>query len=134
LTAGESRSQLRVRYAETDQMGIAYHGAYFAWFEVARIELLRNRGIIYRDLEEKQDMRLPVIEARARYLKPTFFDDVLEVRTRVVEVTGARVVFEYTVHRDGDPVLLASGSTSHAAVDSRGRPHRVPEELKRALS
>jgi acyl-CoA thioester hydrolase len=122
-----------VRYAETDQMGVAYHGSYFVWFEIARIEYLRHHGLVYREMEEALRLRLPVIEARARFLKPSFFDDLLEVRTRVAEVTGARVGFEYTVHRDGTAAALATGYTAHAVVDPDGRPQRVPEDLRRAL-
>jgi len=86
-----STSIIRVRYAETDQMGVAYHGGYFAWFEVGRTDLLRTRGMTYKDLEAA-DLRLPVIEAGARFLKPALYDDLIEVRTRVAEHSGALVV------------------------------------------
>jgi acyl-CoA thioester hydrolase len=128
-----SASTVRVRYAETDQMGITYHGAYFVWFEVGRVDYLRERGFTYRELEEKEDLHLPVIEAQARYLKPAYYDDVLEIRTRLTELSGARVAFEYAVHRASDPPL-ATGRTAHAAVDKRGRPRRLPEALRQRLS
>ena len=124
---------VRVRYAETDQMGITYHGVYFVWFEVARVDYIRERGVTYRDLEEKEGLRLPVIDAQARYLKPAFYDDVLEVRTRMVELSGARITFEYEVHRDGTEGPLATGRTGHAAVDPKGKPRRFPEDLRRRL-
>ena len=127
-----SSSRLRVRYAETDQMGVAYHGGYFAWFEVGRTDLLRGRGFTYRELEA-QNLRLPVIEARARFLKPALYDDVLEIRTTITSVSGARVAFAYEVAREGSEGVLATGATSHAAVDSRGRPRRLPEDLRRVL-
>jgi acyl-CoA thioester hydrolase len=127
-----SASRVRVRYAETDQMGVAYHGGYFAWFEVGRTDLLRGRGFTYRDLEA-QNLRLPVIEARARFLRPALYDDVLEIRTTITAVSGARVAFAYEVAREGSEGVLATGATSHAAVDSRGRPRRLPEELRRVL-
>jgi acyl-CoA thioester hydrolase len=120
-----------VRYAETDQMGVAYHGNYFAWFEIGRTDLLRAQGLAYRDLEA-QDLRLPVIEAQARFVRPALYDDILEIRTRVEAVSGARVTFSYEVRRDG--TNLATGSTSHAAVDGRGRPRRLPTDLRRLLS
>jgi acyl-CoA thioester hydrolase len=124
-------SAVRVRYAETDQMGVAYHGEYFTWFEVGRTDLLRDRGVTYKELES-QDLRLPVIEAHARFLRPALYDDVLEIRTRVTALSGARVTFSYEVHRDeGGP--LATGHTSHAAIDGRGRPRRLPEPLRRLL-
>ena len=129
-----SVSSVRVRYAETDQMGITYHGVYFVWFEVARVDLIRELGFSYRDLEEKEDLRLPVIEAQARFLKPSYYDDVLEIRTRLAELGGASIGFEYEVHREGTEGALATGRTGHAAVDSRGRVRRFPEELRRRLS
>lgn len=126
-------STIRVRYAETDQAGIAYHGEYFAWFEVGRTDLLREQGLTYRQLEQG-GLRLPVIEGHARFLIPALYDDVLEVRTRVAALSGARVSFEYEVHRAGTRGPLATGSTSHAAVDIAGRPRRLPGELRRLLA
>jgi acyl-CoA thioester hydrolase len=126
-------SHLRVRYAETDQMGVAWHGGYFAWFEVGRTDLLRERGLTYRQLETR-DLRLPVIEAKARYLRPALYDDLLEIRTTLRAVSGARVSFDYAVHREGEEQPLATGTTEHAAVDGRGRPRRLPSELRGLLS
>jgi acyl-CoA thioester hydrolase len=127
-----SSSQVRVRYAETDQMGVAYHGGYFAWFEVGRTDLLRGRGLTYRELEQ-EGLRLPVIETHARFLRPAFYDDVLEIRTRLEAMGGARIAFGYEVHREGTAGPLATASTSHAAVDLEGRPRRLPQELRRRL-
>ena len=124
---------VRVRYAETDQMGIAWHGEYLAWFEVGRTDLLRGCGCTYRELEA-EGLRLPVIEVQARYLRPALYDDVLEIRTRLTDVGGARVSFEYEVRREGTDGPLATGSTSHAAIDLRGRPRRLPEDLRRRLA
>jgi acyl-CoA thioester hydrolase len=125
-------SSLRVRYAETDQMGVAYHGEYFAWFEVGRTDLLRGLGVTYKEMEAR-DIRLPVIEASARYLRPALYDDVLEVRTHLTEVGGARLSFSYEIHR-GDEGVLATGATSHAAIDGRGRPRRLPPDLRSLLA
>jgi len=127
-----SVSRLRVRYAETDQMGVAWHGSYFAWFEVGRTDLLRERGTTYRELEQ-QDLHLPVVEARARYRRPARYDDLLEIHTRVASHSGARVAFEYEVRCDGAADPIATGFTAHAAVDGRGRPRRLPAELRRLL-
>jgi len=124
---------VRVRYAETDQMGVAWHGEYLAWFEVGRSDLLRGCGCTYRELEA-QGLRLPVIEVQARYLRPALYDDVLEIHTRLTDVGGARVSFDYEVHREGTDGPLATGSTSHAAIDLRGRPRRIPEDLRRRLA
>lgn len=126
-------STVRVRYAETDQMGIAWHGEYLAWFEVGRTELLRACGCTYRELEA-QGLRLPVIEVQARYLRPALYDDVLEIRTRLTGLGGARVSFAYEVHREGTAGPLATGATSHAALDLAGRPRRLPEDLRRRLA
>ena len=128
-----SISRLRVRYAETDAMGIAWHGNFLAWFEVGRTDLLRHTGLSYRELE-LQGLRLPVIEAHTRYLRPARYDDALEIHTALGELGGARLRFEYAVRREGESEPLALGSTEHAAVDANGRPRRLPEELRRRLS
>ena len=129
----QGSSTIRVRYAETDQMGIAWHGEYLAWFEVGRTDLLRGCGCTYRDLEA-QGLRLPVIEVQARFIRPALYDDVLEIRTRLEALGGARVSFAYEVHREGTEGPLAIGSTAHGAVDLSGRPRRIPAELRRRLA
>jgi acyl-CoA thioester hydrolase len=128
-----STSRLRVRYAETDQMGLAWHGNYLAWFEVGRTDLLRETGLTYRELEQ-QGLRLPVIAAEARYLRPARYDDQLEVETELDHMAGARVRFIYRVRRSGEDQPLAMGATEHAVVDGSGRPRRMPEDLRRRLS
>jgi acyl-CoA thioester hydrolase len=130
----ETRSQLRVRYAETDQMGIAYHGAYFVWFEVARVDFLRENGFVYRDLEEAHNLHFPVIDAQVQYLRPALYDDPLEIRTRLDAISGARISFTYAVHREPDAPPLATGRTGHAAVDENGRPCRIPAAMRQSLS
>jgi acyl-CoA thioester hydrolase len=131
--SGPSSSRIRVRYAETDQMGVAYHGGYFAWFEVGRTDLLRARGVTYRELESR-DVRLPVIETGARFLRPVLYDDLIEIRTRVSEVSGARLRFEYELHRDGTEGPLATAFTAHAAVNGKGRPRRLPADVLSLLA
>jgi acyl-CoA thioester hydrolase len=128
-----STSTIRVRYAETDQMGVAHHAEYFAWFEVARTDLLRQSGMTYREMEA-DGVRLPVIGASVRYLKPAFYDDVLEIHTELTEIGGARMGFTYEVRRSGTDGPLATGSTEHATVDARGRPRRMPETLRRSFA
>jgi acyl-CoA thioester hydrolase len=128
-----SVSTVRVRYAETDQMGVAWHGTYLAWFEVGRTDLLRRQGYTYRQLEET-GIRLPVIETHIRYLLPARYDDVLEIHTRLAEMTGVRLRFEYEVRREGTDSPLATGGTAHAAVDGSGRPRRLPPALRGLLS
>jgi acyl-CoA thioester hydrolase len=131
--SAESRSQIRVRYAETDQMGIAYHGNYFAWFEVGRTDLLRALGLTYRELES-EGLRLPVIGIEARFLRPARYDDILDIHTRLASWAGARMAFDYSVLLEGVEEPIATASTSHAAVDPRGRPRRLPEALRRRLA
>jgi acyl-CoA thioester hydrolase len=133
LSPRVSVSSIRVRYAETDQMGVAHHAEYFAWFEVARTDLLRQSGMTYRELEA-DGLRLPVIAASARYLRPVLYDDVLEVRTEVTTVGGARVGFSYEVRRERTEGPLATGTTEHATVDAKGRPRRLPDDLRRSLA
>jgi acyl-CoA thioester hydrolase len=126
-------SLVRVRYAETDQMGVAWHGSYFAWFEVGRTDLLRERGMTYRELE-RDDVRLPVVDARAAYRRPALYDDVLEIHTRVASHSGARISFEYDVRREGEGEPIATGFTAHVAVNGRGRPRRLPPDLVRRIA
>ncbi|MCM2254814.1 MAG: acyl-CoA thioesterase [Vicinamibacteria bacterium] len=133
MSARSAVSQLRVRYAETDQMGVAWHGGYLAWFEVARTDLLRGFGTTYKEMEA-QGLRLPVIAAQARYLKPALYDDVLNVTVRIAQLTRVRMAFDYEVRRDGEQVVLATGRTEHAVVDLRGRPCRLPEPLRQVLA
>jgi acyl-CoA thioester hydrolase len=128
-----SNSTIRVRYAETDQMGIAHHAEYFTWFEVGRTDLLRAYGLTYRDLETR-GIHFPVIGTEARFLRPAYYDDVLEVRTEVVSMSGARIAFGYEIHREGTGGPLATARTEHAAVDAEGRPCRLPKDVRSRLA
>lgn len=126
----ESRSTVRVRYAETDQMGVAYHANYFVWFEVARTDWLREAGVTYRDLEA-EGLRLPVIDARCTYRAPARYDDDVVVRATAAIVSPARVAFEYEI--TGPAGVIARGATVHATVDPAGRPMRMPARLKELI-
>ena len=127
------RTSVRVRYAETDRMGVAYHAHYFVWFEMARTELMRQSGCAYKDLEDRDGLLFPVIRAEARYHASARYDDRLVVDARLVSVGGVRVRFEYELsERDGEK-LLATGYTEHASVGRDGRPKRLPESLRRRL-
>jgi acyl-CoA thioester hydrolase len=123
----------RVRYGETDQMGVVYHANYLAYFELARTELIRSLGVSYAELE-KGGLRLPVIEAGARFRGPARYDDVLVVRARLAEVTAVRLRFEYQVRLEHDGRLLAEGHTVLASVDPEGQPRRFPPALRSALA
>jgi acyl-CoA thioester hydrolase len=132
----ESVTSLRVRYAETDQMGVAYYANYLVWFEVARTDWLRQAGSNYRQMEEA-GVFLPVIEAHCEYHQPARYDDALTVRTRATRLSPVRLRFDYTVLREAVPraatIVLASGHTMHAAVDRSGRPCRLPPDVRALL-
>ena len=123
-----SFTMVRVRYAETDQMGVVYYANYFVWFEVARGELLRHHGWTYREMEGTGVM-LPVIDAHCEYLRPARYDDEIEIRTEGLKLSPVRMSFTYEVRATGRDGLVATGRTLHAAVDRNGRPCRLPERI-----
>ena len=123
---------LRVRYAETDKMGVVYHANYFTWFEIGRCELLRAIGRSYRDLEAS-GIGLPVIEAHCEYKSPARYDDELVVKTSGTLLSRARVGFEYEISRPSDATINAVGRTVHAAIDAAGRPCRLPDYILELL-
>ena len=123
---------LRVRYAETDKMGVVYYANYFVWFEVGRCELIRAIGKSYRDLEEA-GIGLPVIEAHCEYRSPARYDDELQVKTWGALLSPARVEFRYEVSQVTDGTVNAVGRTVHASVDQKGRPCRLPDYIRDLL-
>jgi acyl-CoA thioester hydrolase len=125
-------ARVRVRYAETDRMGVVYYANYLVWFEVGRTEWLRETGWSYREMEV-EGIALPVIEAHCEYRQPVRYDDDIEIRTRAVLVTPIRVRFDYELVR-GDACLVASGYTVHVAVDATGRPCRLPARVAELLT
>jgi acyl-CoA thioester hydrolase len=129
LTGQPSVSRVRVRYAETDQMGVVYHANYFVWFEVGRTDLLRSAGWTYREMEAG-GVSLPVIEAHCDYKQPARYDDDLEIRTAGTLVSPVRVAFSYEVVRPTDSRTVATGRTLHASIDRSGRPCRLPDRVK----
>jgi acyl-CoA thioester hydrolase len=132
-TAGPvSRSPVRVRYAETDQMGVVYYANYFVWFEIGRTDLLRTLGSTYRQLEA-EGLTLPVIGASCRYAAPCLYDDELVVVTRGRLLSPIRVAFDYAVERP-DGTVAARGRTEHAGIGRDGRPRRLPVFLREALA
>jgi len=128
-----SSSVVRVRYAETDRMGVVYYANYLVWFEVGRADLMRTLGRTYRALEE-EGVVLPVIEAHCEYRQPARYDEELEIRTTGALVSPVRVRFNYDIVRCGDAATIASGHTVHAAVDPAGRPRRLPDVLRKAFA
>jgi acyl-CoA thioester hydrolase len=123
------RTRVRVRYAETDRMGVAYYANYFVWFEVARADWLRQTGWTYREME-RDGVSLPVIEAQCEYRHPARYDDEIEIATRGALVTPVRVRFDYELTRAEDQGPIAGGHTIHAAVDADGRPCRLPTRVR----
>jgi acyl-CoA thioester hydrolase len=124
---------VRVRYAETDKMGVAYYANYFVWFEVARADLLRSLGWTYREMEHA-GVLLPVIEAQCEYRRSARYDDELEVSTEGRILSPVRMEFHYEVRRVGDPEITASGRTLHAALGPNGRPCRLPARITEAFA
>ena len=119
-------TSLRVRYAETDRMGVVYYANYYVWFEVARTDWLRETGWSYREMEA-DGVSLPVIESHCDYRQPSRYDDEIEIRTQATLVSPVRIRFDYEVLRDGS--VLSTGHTVHAAVDGGGRPCRLPRRV-----
>jgi acyl-CoA thioester hydrolase len=119
--------QIRVRYAETDRMGLLHHANYFVYFEMGRTELLRLRGFSYREMEDSGHL-LVMVDLGCKYKRPAFYDDLLTLRTTVAEVTHVRIVHKYQVFRDGE--LLAEGHSTLACVDKNGKPRALPKQLK----
>ena len=124
--------ETRVRYAETDQMGVAYYANFFVWFELGRAEYMRASGPRYADLE-KQGLYLPVTEARCRYVSPAMYDDPIRVETRVEDIGHVRIKFGYQVFHAESGKRLAEGWTLHAALNPSGKPRRIPERIRRML-
>jgi len=124
---------LRVRYAETDQMGVVYYAHYFVWFEVARAELLRQLGWSYRDMEAS-GVILPVIEAQCEYRRPARYDDLVEVHAEGRLASAVRMEFLYDVVVAGQPGVAATGRTAHAAVARDGRPCRLPDRIREVFA
>jgi acyl-CoA thioester hydrolase len=128
-----STSTLRVRYAETDKMGVVYYANYFVWFEVARTDLLRTLGWSYREMEAS-GVSLPVIDAQCEYLRPARYDDEIEIETEGRLLSPVRMEFRYQVRQRAGGTVTASGRTVHASLDMSGRPCRLPERIREAFA
>jgi acyl-CoA thioester hydrolase len=123
----------RVRYAETDQMGVVYYANYFIWFEVGRTDLCRQRGFAYRDMEKNDGLCIIVAEARCRYHSPARYDDEIEVRTSLSALRRRVITFRYEIRRMADDEILAEGETVHVITDLTGRPRALPEKYRQLL-
>ena len=128
-----SCSRVRVRYAETDQMGVVYYANYLVWFEVGRTDWLRETGWSYREIEA-DGYSLPVIETQCTYQQSARYDDELEIHTTGSLASPVRIQFSYEVVRPADGARLATGMTIHATLDRTGRPRRLPDRVRALLS
>jgi acyl-CoA thioester hydrolase len=122
-----SEARVRVRYAETDQMGVVYHSNYFIWFEVGRVELLRQLGFSYRDMEQEDQCFIAVVDARCRYKAPARYDDEIMIRTHLKNVRESVIHFGYEAVRV-DGTLLAEGETTHIVTDAQMNRKAIPEK------
>jgi acyl-CoA thioester hydrolase len=122
-------SRVRVRYAETDQMGVVYHANHFIWFEIGRVELMRQMGFAYRDMEQKHGCFIPVVDARCRYKAPARYDDEIIVRTHLKNVRESIIHFGYELVRMEDGTLLAEGETTHMILDSKMNAASLPADI-----
>jgi len=129
-----SETKIRVRYAETDKMGVVYHSNFIVWFEVGRVEMLRQLGFRYRDMERDDDCHIAVADVRVRYKAPARYDDEILIRTRLKNARGSLLHFGYEIVRAGDGVLLAEGETTHIVVDSKFEKSTLPEKYVRAFA
>ena len=130
---GYNDARVRVRYAETDQMGVVYHANYLVWFEVGRVELLRSLGFDYKQMEAEDGISIAVVEAVARYKAPARYDDELLIRTRVKAVRAALIKFSYEILRASDEMLLCEGGTTHVVVDRAMKMAVMPEKYESAM-
>jgi acyl-CoA thioester hydrolase len=124
---------IRVRYAETDQMGVVYHANYFIWFEVGRVELLRQIGFNYRDMEEHDQCFIAVVEARCRFKAPAHYDDEIRIHTSLKHVRNSFIQFSYEAVRVADGELLAEGDTMHIVTDAQMNKRGLPEKYRDAF-
>jgi acyl-CoA thioester hydrolase len=123
-------AQVRVRYAETDQMGVVYHANYFVWFEVGRVELMRALGFEYKLMETEDDCFIVVAEANCRYRQSAKYDELLRVRTRISQAGNRVVKYAYEILRDSDDTLLATGETTHVICGKDGKPKQLPQKYR----
>ena len=128
----ESNTHIRVRYADTDQMGIVYHSHYLEWFEAGRAELFREMGMPYTEIEKK-GIVLPIIETYLRYKRPAKYDQILKIITMLKEIPKAKLKIYYNIYDENHSNLLVDGYTVHSFINSKGKPTRIPLWMKRVF-
>jgi len=129
--AGFSETLARVRYAETDQMGMVYYANYYIYFEIGRAEYIRALGFPYRDMERDDDSFMVVAESHCRYRRSARYDDLLRIRTRVAESRRRTIRFAYEIVNDATREVLATGETVHVVCSKEGRPKTLPEKYRK---
>ena len=125
---------VRVRYAETDQMGVVYHANYLIWMEIGRVELMRALGVEYKQMETQDDCQIVVVDVHCRYLKSARYDEVLRIRTTISESRSRSIKFAYEIWRDEDAQLLATAESTHVICGKDGRPKHLPERHRHLFS
>jgi acyl-CoA thioester hydrolase len=123
-----NETRVRVRYAETDQMGVVYHANYLVWFEIGRVEFIRQLGLDYKSMEQEEGCGIAVVDARLRYKLPARYDDELVVQTQLVAARGPVIRFGYKIVREADGVLLCEGETVHVVVGSDMKKRSLPQK------
>jgi acyl-CoA thioester hydrolase len=131
---GWHETEIRVRYAETDKMGIVHHSNYLIWFEAGRSDLCRARGFSYKAMEEEDGALMVVAEAYCRFKSPAYYEDVLVIRTQVAEIRSRSIRFIYEIFRPSDAMLLAEGETLHVVTDNDKKVRQIPEIYKLRLT
>lgn len=129
-----SQARVRVRYAETDQMGVVYHANYLVWFEVGRVEFIRNLGMDYRSMEREDGIGIAVVDVSARYKYPARYDDELVIETRLLAARGAIVKFGYSIVRAADRMVLCEGRTVHVVVDREMKKALLPQKYAKRFA
>jgi acyl-CoA thioester hydrolase len=130
---GWHETEIRVRYAETDKMGIVHHSNYLIWFEAGRSELCRARGFSYKEMEDEDNALMVVAETYCRYKSPAYYEDILTIRTQVAEVRSRSIRFIYEIVRDSDGTLLAEGETLHLVTDDNKKVKLIPDRYRELL-
>ena len=126
-------SRIRVRYAETDKMGVVYHSNFFIWMEIGRVELMRGLGFDYKQMEIEDDCHLPVVYARCRYKSPAYYDEEIVIRTELHNLRGSLMHFAYEIIRLSDGIVLAEAETTHIVVNAQMEKRQLPERYRVAL-
>lgn len=130
---GWHETEIRVRYAETDKMGIVHHSNYLIWFEAGRSDLCRAKGFSYKEMEENDNALMVVAESYCRYKSPAYYEDILIVRTRVAEIRSRSIRFIYEIVRPADNMLLAEGETLHLVTDESKKVRQIPDIYRERL-